>query len=136
MSNYINFNAIFVNTRYRFKIIQLIRSKNKWQLAAIAVGILYALTLLVFAADVFSKEQSISQTASDLFLHLLPTVLVLLFVFVGYKWPLIGAIIFLLTGAAYIFTGWSNMHWTAHCLVAGPLFIMSVLYITDWKSKK
>jgi len=114
----------------------LSRSKNKWLVAATSIGFLYALALLVFAADVFSKEQSISQKVSDLFLHLVPTALVLLFVVVGYKWPLIGAIIFLLTGTTYIFTGWYNMHWTAHILIAGPLLLVSLLYIMAYKSIK
>ncbi|MFZ9171582.1 MAG: DUF7670 domain-containing protein [Sediminibacterium sp.] len=114
----------------------MISSKNKWLQAATSIGILYALALLVFAADVFSKEQSISQTVSDLFLHLIPTALVLLFVVVGYKKPLIGAIIFAIYAVAYIITGWSNMHWSAHVLIAGPLLAISFLYVMAYKSIK
>ena len=109
---------------------------NKWIIAATSIGVLYALALLVFALDVFNKEQSISQTFSDVFLHLVPTVVVFLFVFVGYKNPLIGAIICLLSALIYIITGWANLHWTAHVVIAGPLLVLSMLYIMSYKSIK
>ena len=110
--------------------------KNKWHLAATSLGVLYAVTLLIFAADVFNHEQNIAQTFYDILLHLLPTAVVLLIVVVAYNRPLIGAIIYLVLGLMYIITGWASMHWSAHVLIAGPLFLLSALYITDWKSNK
>jgi hypothetical protein len=110
--------------------------KNKWHLAATSLGVLYAVALLIFAADVFNHEQNIAQTFYDILLHLLPTAVVLLIVVVAYNRPLIGAIIYLVLGLMYIITGWASMHWSAHVLIAGPLFLLSALYITDWKSNK
>ena len=110
--------------------------KNKWHLAATSLGVLYAVALLIFAADVFNHEQNIAQTFYDILLHLLPTAVVLLIVFVAYNRPLIGAIIYLVLGLMYIITGWASMHWTAHVLIAGPLLLLSAIYITAWKSNK
>lgn len=110
--------------------------KNKWHLAATSLGVLYAVALLIFAADVFNHEQNIAQTFYDILLHLLPTAVILLIVFVAYNRPLIGAIIYLVLGLIYIITGWASMHWTAHVLIAGPLLLLSALYITAWKSIK
>ena len=110
--------------------------KNKWHLAATSLGVLYAVALLIFAADVFNHEQNIAQTFYDILLHLLPTAVILLIVFVAYNRPLIGAIIYLVLGLMYIITGWASMHWSAHVLIAGPLFLLSALYITAWKSNK
>jgi len=110
--------------------------KNKWHLAATSLGVLYAVALLIFAADVFNHEQNIAQTFYDILLHLLPTAVILLIVFVAYNRPLIGAIIYLVLGLMYIITGWASMHWTAHVLIAGPLLLLSALYITAWKSIK
>jgi hypothetical protein len=114
----------------------MFRNANKWLITATSIGVLYALTLLVFAVDVFNKEQSISQTVFDVCLHLVPTGVVLLFVLVGYKNPLIGAIICLVSALIYIISGWSNMHWTAHVVIAGPLLVLSILYIMGYKSIK
>jgi len=110
--------------------------KNKWHLAATILGVLYAVALLIFAADVFNHEQNIAQTFYDILLHLLPTAVILLIVFVAYNRPLIGAIIYLVLGLMYIITGWARMHWSAHVLIAGPLLLLSALYITAWKSNK
>lgn len=110
--------------------------KNKWHLAATSLGVLYAVALLIFAADVFNHEQNIAQTFYDILLHLLPTAVVLFIVVVAYNRPLIGAIIYLVLGLMYIITGWASMHWTAHVLIAGPLLLLSALYITAWKSIK
>jgi hypothetical protein len=110
--------------------------KNKWHLAATSLGVLYAVALLIFAADVFNHEQNIAQTFYDILLHLLPTAVILLIVFVAYNRPLIGAIIYLVLGLMYIITGWASMHWSAHVLIAGPLLLLSAIYITAWKSTK
>jgi hypothetical protein len=110
--------------------------KNKWHLAATSLGVLYAVALLIFAADVFNHEQNIAQTFYDILLHLLPTAVLLLIVVVVYNRPLIGAITFLVLGLMYIITGWASMHWSAHVLIAGPLLLLSALYITAWKSNK
>jgi hypothetical protein len=110
--------------------------KNKWHLAATSLGVLYAVALLIFAADVFNHEQNIAQTFYDILLHLLPTAVILLIVFVAYNRPLIGAIIYLVLGLMYIITGWARMHWSAHVLIAVPLLLLSALYITAWKSNK
>jgi ABC-type molybdate transport system permease subunit len=114
----------------------LISSKNKWLLVATSIGILYAFALLVFAADVFSKNQHISQTLIDLVLHFIPTVIVLLLVVIAHKRPYLGAIIFGVMALTYIITGWSGMHWSAHLLIAGPLLLMSILYVIAYKSIK
>ena len=114
----------------------MIRSTNKWLLAATSTGILYAFALLVFAADVFSKAQSVSQTLIDLVLHCIPTFIVLLLVVIAHQRPLMGSIIFAVNGIVYIITGWANLHWTAHIFIAGPLLVLSALYITAWKSSK
>lgn len=110
--------------------------KNKWHLAATSLGVLYAVALLIFAADVFNHEQNIAQTFYDILLHLLPTAVVFIIVVVAYNRPLIGAIIYLVLGLMYIITGWASMHWSAHVLIAGPLLLLSALYITAWKSIK
>ena len=110
--------------------------KNKWLLVATTLGVLYGVALLIFAADVFNHEQNIAQTFYDLLLHLIPTAVVLFIVVVAFNRPLIGIIIFLVLGLMYIITGWTSMHWTAHVLIAGPLLLLSALYITAWKSNK
>ena len=116
--------------------MQMFRSSNKWLLAATGIGIFYALTLSVFAGDVFKNNQTLNQAILDLLLHLIPTAMALFLTLIAHKRPLAGAIIFAVLAIVYIITGWSNMHWTAHVLIAGPLFLMTILYVIAYKSAK
>jgi hypothetical protein len=109
---------------------------NKWLIAATSIGVLYALALLIFAGDVFNKDQSTTQTILDLLLHFIPTAIVLFLVVIAHQRPLVGSIIFAINGLVYIITGWANLHWTAHVLIAGPLLVLSMVYIIAYKSIK
>lgn len=109
---------------------------NKWLIAATGIGIFYALALLIFAGDVFNKDQSTTQTILDLLLHFIPTAIVLFLVVIAHQRPLVGSIIFAINGLVYIITGWANLHWTAHVVIAGPLLVLSILYIIAYKSTK
>jgi hypothetical protein len=109
---------------------------NKWLIAATSIGVLYALALLIFAGDVFNKDQSTTQTILDLLLHFIPTAIVLFLVVIAHQRPLVGSIIFAINGLVYIITGWANLHWTAHVLIAGPLLVLSMVYIIVYKSIK
>jgi hypothetical protein len=116
--------------------LQLIRSKNKWLLAATSIGILYALALIIFAGDVFKKDQTVNQAILDLLLHLIPTIIVLFLTLIAHRFPMAGAIFFAVIAIIYIITGWANLHWTAHLLIAGPLFVLGLLYLMAYKSAK
>jgi hypothetical protein len=109
---------------------------NKWLIAATGIGIFYALALLIFAGDVFNKDQSTTQTILDLLLHFIPTAIVLFLVVIAHQRPLVGSIIFAINGLVYIITGWANLHWTAHVVIAGPLLVLSMIYIMAYKSIK
>ena len=114
----------------------MIRSKNKWLLAATSIGILYALALIIFAGDVFNKNQTVAQTILDLLLHFIPTAITLFLIFIAHHRPMVGSIIFAVIAIIYIITGWDNIHWSAHVLIAGPLLLMSILYVIAYKSVK
>jgi hypothetical protein len=116
--------------------MQMFRSSNKWLFAATGIGIFYALGLLIFAGDVFTKNQNVTQAILELLLHFIPTAIALFLTLIAHKRPLAGAIIFAVLAIVYIITGWSNMHWTAHVLIAGPLLLLSFLYLMAYKSVK
>ena len=109
---------------------------NKWLIAATGTGIFYALALLIFSFFLFNKDQSTTQTILDLLIHFIPTAIVLFLVVIAHQRPLVGSIIFAINGLVYIITGWANLHWTAHVVIAGPLLVLSMLYIIAYKSIK
>ena len=114
----------------------MFRRSNKWLIAATGIGIFYALALLIFAGDVFNKDQTLTQTIFDLLVHFMPTAIALLLIVIAHQRPVVGSIIFAVNGIVYIITGWTNLHWTAHVLIAGPLLVLSFLYLMAYKSTK
>ncbi len=66
------------------------------------LGILYALFLSIFAADVFEEGGSFRTTAVALLVHLLPAFLVLLVLALAWRCELAGGVIFILLGVVYL----------------------------------
>jgi hypothetical protein len=116
--------------------MQMFRSSNKWLFAATGISIFFALALSIFAGDVFKNNQTVNQAILDLLLHLIPTAIALILTVIAHRFPLAGAIIFAVIAIIYIITGWANLHWSAHVLIAGPLLLMSILYVIAYKSDK
>jgi hypothetical protein len=80
----------------------------------------------VFALDVWEEHRTMLARAEALFIHLLPSLLILLALLVSWKKPRWGAILFTFLGALYLLNEWG--HWRAIAFLAGPLFIIGVLF--------
>jgi len=55
----------------------------------------------MFALDAFDARLTILQQISDFFIHLIPSFILALFLFVAWKWELIGGVIFVLLGVGF-----------------------------------
>ena len=64
-------------------------------------------------------------------IHLIPAAIVLAAVAMSWRWGWVGALVFLSLGAFYIATAWGRVHWSAHLLIAGPMFLLGVLFALD-----
>jgi hypothetical protein len=95
---------------------------------AVGLGIAFALFLSIFALDVFQEGQSISETLTALGIHLLPTLALLLFVWIGSKNAMIGGLLFILVGIAYIFEAGGQALLT-YLLIAGIPILIGVLFL-------
>jgi hypothetical protein len=90
------------------------------------LAIAMALFLAVFALDVWEEHSTVLARAEALFIHLLPSLLVVLALLLSWKKPRLGALIFTFLGALYLFNEWG--HWRAIGLIAVPLFIIGLLF--------
>jgi hypothetical protein len=90
------------------------------------LAIAMALFLAVFALDVWEEHTTMIARAEALFIHLLPSILIVLALFLSWKKPRWGAIIFTFLGALYLFNEWG--HWRAIGLLAAPLFVIGILF--------
>ena len=96
----------------------------------------YSIKVWLRKSEFLKNNQTLNQAILDLLLHLIPTAIALILTVFAHRFPLAGAIIFAVIAIIYIITGWANLHWSAHVLIAGPLLLMSILYVIAYKSDK
>lgn len=95
-----------------------------------AAGIGLAVMLALFAADVLVGNHGILDTLVALAMHLIPSLLVLALVLVGWKHEGIAAMAFAALAVFYAATIAERLAWIV--LVAGPLVFVSALFFYSW----
>ncbi len=94
------------------------------------LGIAYAIFLSTFALDVFREMHGPQQTGLALGIHLIPTMVIVAMLAVGWRWEWIGGGLFALAAAAY---AWrvlpGHVDWAAG--IAGPLLLIAALFLVN-----
>jgi hypothetical protein len=95
--------------------------------------LLFTAFISVFALDVFDGSKGFWETAIALMMHLIPTAILLLLLAISWRWEWIGAVVFPSLGLFYIVMAWGRFHWSAYAFIAGPLFLLGVLFLACWR---
>ncbi len=96
--------------------------------AARILALAFALFISIFAMDVFNEGHGFWKTLLGLFIHLLPTIIVLAVLLLAWHKAVAGGIFYVLLAITYIVLAWGKSHWTAYALIAGPLMVMGILF--------
>jgi hypothetical protein len=99
------------------------------------LGILFALFISVFALDVFSERYSLPRLLVALGMHLIPTALVVAALIVAWRWEWVGAVLFFGLGVTYLVTMRGRFDWSVYALIAGPAFLMGLLFLLNWRHR-
>ena len=97
--------------------------------------IAFAAFLAIFALDVFGMPVSLPKKLLALFMHLIPTWLVLLTLAVVWRREWIAAVIFPLLAVLHLATMWGRLNWPAFAIIDGPLFLLAVLFLLSWRNR-
>ena len=100
-----------------------------------ALSILFALFISIFALDVFGEGYDFWKTILALAIHLIPSIIILLFLVIAWRWEWIGGVAFLILAASYVFMAWRKFPLSVYFVVAGPMVIISILFFVSWKYK-
>ncbi len=100
------------------------------------LSIAFAVFISIFALDVFSEGNDFRKTVVGLFMHLLPTFIIVLIIIISWHKPFIGGIFYTLLAILYIAFSWGKFDWTAYALIAGPLMVLGILFFFIWYQKK
>ena len=95
------------------------------------LGILFAAFISLFALDVFEEGRGLRETIPALLLHLIPTGIVIIALAIAWRREWVGGILFLGLGGWYLLTTWGRFHWSTYVAIAGPLFVVGVLFLVD-----
>lgn len=104
------------------------------------LSILFLAFLALFSFDVVSPGLSFGQIVLGLLAHNIPVFVLLAVLIVSWKHEIVGAIAFFLAGLLYIIfaalnaPGW-QMAAVWSLLIAGPAFLIAVLFRFSWKKK-
>ena len=109
------------------------------------LGILAILFISLFAADAFAPGLTIWQQLGAFLIHLIPSFILLAFLFIAWKWELIGGIIFMVIGLAFtpvIFIlnyNRNNSIWLSLVIILTitiPFVVVGILFLVSHRQKK
>jgi len=109
-------------------------------LAPRILGILFVLFLMLFSLDVFEPGLTASQIALGLLIHNIPALILFGLLILSWKYEIAGAVTFILAGLVYICLligpefKWYMISWSL--IIAGPAFLIGILFLTEWLKKR
>jgi hypothetical protein len=108
------------------------------------LSIIFLLFLAVFSLDVFEGNYGFWGTILALFMHNIPVIVLGIILWISWKHEIVGAVAFILAGLFFIFRyiatavmnglEWYYVTWSL--IVAGPAFLIGILFLTNWKRRK
>jgi thiol:disulfide interchange protein len=104
------------------------------------LSIIFILFLSVFSLDIFEGNYGFWGTILGLFMHNIPSIILLIILIISWKHEIVGGIAFILAGILYIV--WAVNYRPEMeiiygiLLIAGPAFLIGVLWFLNWKKRK
>ena len=109
------------------------------------LSILFILFLALFSLDVFDGNYGFWGTILGLFMHNIPSLVLLLVLVIAWKHDLVGAVIFFLAGLVYTaligYRTISGGHFEPYMItwpfiISGPAFVIGGLFLIGWLRKR
>ncbi len=106
------------------------------------LSILFILFLALFSLDVFEiPNQNAGEVALRLLIHNIPALALLFILIISWKYEIVGGVVFILAGIAYIIVSvFNQIEWyfiiSWGLQIAGPAFLIGILFLMNWKQKK
>ena len=105
------------------------------------LSIVFILFLSLFSLDIFGNNYTFWETIAGLFMHNIPSLVLLIVLLISWKHEWVGGIVFTLAGLCYIYLtlGRNNFEWyylSWVIQIAGPAFLIGILWFLNWQRKK
>ncbi|NDJ52542.1 MAG: hypothetical protein GYB68_05565 [Chloroflexi bacterium] len=101
------------------------------------LAILFALFLSLFALDVFGEFDTIGETLIALFMHLIPTFILLAAIVIAWRWPFAGGLLFLALGLISVVFFRTAQEFISFMLVSAPALLIGAMFLWDgWRDRQ
>jgi len=95
------------------------------------LGIGAGLFLAIFALDVFSEGYRFGELLVALFMHLIPSLVIIIVVAIAWRWERLGGGLFILLGLLYVWWFRHPGQWITYLIISGPLFLTGGLFLLN-----
>ncbi len=108
------------------------------------LSLLFILFLALMSLDIFSMQLTFWQMLLGLFIHNIPTLILLAVLIISWKYEIVGGIVFILAGLLYIGQMVANVmiysfewYMLAYSIeFAGIALLIGILFLAGWYKKK
>lgn len=107
------------------------------------LSILFILFLAIFSLDVFDANSGFWETLLGLFMHNLPSLVLLVILIISWKHELVGAVVYTCFGLLFTIMIMSRIEWSMFNMallrilpIAGPAFLVGILFLINWHLKR
>lgn len=119
----------------------MVKKMNAWLYWTPRIlSIIFILFLALFSLDVFGNGLSFWQTVLALFIHNLPSLVLLIILLISWKYEIVGGIAFILAGILYFLVTLTRQPWhialSWSMIISGPAFLIGILFLVNWFKKK
>lgn len=101
--------------------------------------------LSLFSLDIFGMGYGFWGTILGLFMHNIPSLILLIVLLIAWKHEIVGGIVFILAGIYYIVQllitilmnppyQWYMLSWAVQ--IAGPAFLIGILFLVNWIARR
>lgn len=109
------------------------------------LSIIFICFLTLFSLDVYQPGMSAGDVALGLFMHNIPSLILIILLVIAWKREIVGAVSFIVAGLFYtvlvlfnVFN--SELPWyigiTWSLTISGPAFLIGILYLINWRKRK
>ena len=125
---------------YQLQTITSMRKFIFW--APRILSIIFILFLALFSLDILDGNYGFWGTILGLFMHNIPSLILLAVLLISWKYEIVGGIAFILAGLLYIYLTifrndpfeWYYLSWSM--IISGPAFLIGILFLIGWFKKK
>jgi len=105
------------------------------------LSIIFIVFLALMSLDVFGTGLSFKEILIGLFMHNIPVFILLVVLWVSWKYEIVGGVAFILAGLLYIFFAFRNagdwrmaLAWSVQ--IAGFAFLIGGFFLANWVKKR